>query len=138
LDFSQVPRSPGVYQLRWGLEAPKPIPRAAAVDNDGILYIGKHESDLRSRIRGLHWDIIHYSQQVNSPTFNPTMIANNIYHSAGYTYVRYLFKNIFPPQDLSVRWATCPNPKSMERQLLNDYMIKYLSLPPLNTRLDRI
>jgi len=133
-----VPTSPGVYQLRWGLEAPRPIPRAAAVDNDGILYIGKHESNLRRRLKELHWDIIHYSQQVNSLTFNPTTIANNINHSAGYTYVRYLFKKVFPPQELSVRWATCPNPTSVERQLLNDYMIKYLSLPPLNTRLDRI
>ena len=123
LDFSSIPSSSGVYQIRWAIDGkPQVIHRANGDDNSGLLYIGKSKT-LRSRI-GVFWkDVI-----------NKTEV-----HTAGYTYFYYSYEKKFKPEQLGVRWSPLPEDEfdSWEDELLEDYAGKYLESPPLNIRLPR-
>ena len=123
LDFSSIPSSSGVYQIRWAVEGkPQVIHRANGDDDSGLLYIGKTKA-LRKRINTFWKDVI-----------NKTEI-----HTAGYTYFYYSFEKKFKPEQLEVRWTELSEDEidSFEDELLEDYAGRYLDKPPLNIKLPR-
>jgi len=120
LDFSAVPLSEGVYQVRWAIHGkPKIIHRANGDDKLGILYIGEG-SNLQKRIKNL-WRGIYYGHG----------------HTAGWTYDWHGLKEKFKPEHLEVRWAESPLCDAEEEKLLIEYVEKYFDKPPLNMRIPR-
>ena len=123
-DFQSIPRSPGVYEIRWAIEGkPQPIDRVDGVDAEGLLYIGKTKN-LRSRTRSF-WRYIKTEKSR---------------HTAGYTYVFYDYERKFRPDQLEVRWMTVSQDEidKEETKLLDDYINKYLDRPPLNISIKRL
>lgn len=120
LDFSTIPPSEGVYQIRWAIHGkPQIIHRANGDDKSGILYIG--EGNLMERIESFWRRINHLSGR----------------HTAGWTYDHYEFGRKFKPEQLEVRWLKHSECGRMEDELLWDYVVKYLDKPPLNMKIPR-
>ena len=124
LDFSIIPSSSGVYQVRWAIgNKPKSIPRANGNDDEGILYIGQ-SGNLRRRIENL-WSRLQDSTKGR--------------HTAGWTYDFYEFSKKFKLEQLEVQWVEFPKSEivGLETVLLMDYVSEYLDKPPLNSAIPR-
>lgn len=122
LDFSIVPPSSGVYQIRWAIDGkPQIIHRANGDDDFGLLYIGETKN-LKFRIKNF-WHAIQGHGR----------------HTAGWTYRYYEFAKKFQPEQLEVRWGKCSELERLtwEDLLLEDYGAKYLDKPPLNIKFPR-
>lgn len=122
LDFSSIPSSSGVYQIRWGINGkPQVIRRANGDDDSGLLYIGKSKN-LQDRIKKF-WRRIHGRGG----------------HTAGWTYDFYEYRKKFKPEQMEVRWVQLPEDEigEMEVYLLLEYVGKYLDRPPLNISIPR-
>jgi len=125
-DFGGVPKSSGIYEIRWAIEGnPQPIRRAKGVDENGLLYIGKAKF-LRLRIAAF-WRYIK-SERAEPPNM------------AAYIYKFYDYYLKFKPEQLEARWITISEDKiNMEREkLLFYYVLKYLDRPLLNTSIKRL
>jgi len=123
LDFSIIPSSSGVYQVRWTLgDKPQAIPRANGNDEKGILYIGQ-SCNLRKRIKSF-WN----------------RIQGKGSHTAGWTYDCYDFGKKFKLEQLEVQWVELPKSEiiTIETILLLDYVSEYLDHPPLNITIPRM
>jgi hypothetical protein len=117
LDFSIIPSSSGVYQIRWAVGGkPQPIPRVNGDDEKGILYIGQSKN-LRKRIENFWLKR----------------------HTAGWTYDFYEFRKKFKLEELEVQWVEFPESEigELETFLLMDYVAEYLDHPPLNIAIPR-
>ncbi len=98
------------------------IHRAAGMDKEGILYIGRSDI-LRERIKD----------------FWGTINGNVKPHSGAKTYY-YNFDKYFPKERLEVRWALIKESEEAEdaeKQLLNGYLIRNHSESPINKRVLR-
>lgn len=95
-----------------------------------VFYIGETESKqgLRHRIR-LFWKGVHEKGE--------TLEELSVPHTGANTYVIYDFSRKFPIDCLEVRWAVVDKPSEVERQLLEEYIKKYLDKPPLNLSVRR-
>lgn len=84
--------------------------------------IGK-ANNLKSRIRGF-WRYI---------------TSEKGQHTAGFTYIFYMYKRKIKPEQLGVRWMLLPKDEIdyIETNLLDDYLNKYLDSPPLNISIKR-
>ena len=123
LDFSIIPSSSGVYQIRWAIDGkPQPITRANGNDKKGILYIGE-SSSLRKRIEDFWLRIQRKGRS----------------HTAGLTYDFYTFRKKFKLEQLEVQWLELHESEigELETSLLTDYVAKYLDKPPLNIAIPR-
>ena len=123
INFEEVPLSSGVYQLSWAIDGhTQPIHRLNGIDENGLLYIGK-ANDLKSRIRGF-WRYI---------------TSEKGKHTAGFTYIFYMYERKIKPEQLGVRWMLLPKDEIdyIETNLLDDYLNKYLDSPPLNISIKR-
>jgi hypothetical protein len=123
LDFSIIPSSSGVYQIRWAIDGkPQPIARANGNDEKAILYIGE-SSSLRKRIENFWLGIQRKGRR----------------HTAGWTYDFYAFRKKFKLEQLEVQWLELHESEigELETVLLMDYVAKYLDKPPLNIAIPR-
>ena len=95
-----------------------PIPRALAVDEEGIVYIGS--GVLRDRIG----------------TLLPSTSGKR-HHPLGWTYENYRFDRLCPYKQLEVQWATVPAEQDalkIEGFLGEEYIRRFVSLPPGNRK----
>lgn len=141
LDLSLVPKTSGLYQLRWAIDGkPQPINRVDGVDVSGCLYVGKTtaKQGLKTRIKKLRRGLIQLKNNAMSYT-----------HTAIYTYSLYGFHKKFKLEQIEVRWAELlKEGKSLEEhkyevdyweeKLLGDYVEKYLDKPPLSISIRRL
>jgi len=123
LRFEDVPKEPGVYEVRWAVNGvPQTINRVDGADDSGLLYIGG-SINLRRRIKNF-WDRV---------------MGGKAPHTAGHTYKAYNFERKFRPEQLQVRWALIPKEElqKAESHLLEEYVKKFLDKPPLNLSVKR-
>ena len=123
LNFNEIPREPGIYEVRWTIDGePQPINRADGVDDQGLLYIG-----------------VSVNLQLRIKNFWRRIRGERAAHTAGHTYVAFNFKRKFKPEQLGIRWALLPKEelKNAESKLLEQYVEKFLDKPPLNLVIGR-
>ena len=116
----QAPDSPGVYRIRVRAENGRfmRIPRLAAVDDAGILHIGK-SIHLKTRIQAF---------------FNAAQ-GGAAAHKAGIEYCRWPFGDVAPFHLLVCEYnetGTEEAALALERKLHVSYRKKYLDRPPLD------
>ena len=108
-NFEGVPSSSGVYQLSWAIDRhTQPIHRLNGIDENGLLYIGK-ANDLKSRIRGF-WRYI---------------TSEKGKHTAGFTYIFYMYDRKIKPEQLGVRWMLLPKDEIDARALKEFTQIRF-------------
>lgn len=112
---THLPSKPGVYRIRLG----KPVGRLIETDEHGILYIGKHESSLASRVK----DFL-------------VSTRGNHRHAAGdrFDLLDLQAELNLELSDLEVSAAIVPQDHAsrVERELQFHYQLEYGELPPLN------
>ena len=129
LDLSIIPKTSGLYQLRWAIDSkPQPINRANIIDDAGCLYIGK-TANLYRRIKRLIRGLTEL--KTNNVSYT---------HTAIYTYSYYSFNKKFKPEQIEIRWVETPKEEidNWEEKLIGDYVEKYLDKPPLNINIRRL
>ena len=111
----------GVYKLIcMKNEKVIPIDRVIKTDNSGILYIGKAGSFEQRVI---------YLKKAMLPNFKSKS------HICGRRYNLPELKNFrekFKLDDLYVSFISHDNPEAYEKELLNEYLLEFGELPPLN------
>jgi hypothetical protein len=124
LDTAIVPRSLGVYKLRWAENGRAlAIPRAASVDSEGLLYIGiSYKRTLSKRISELTEALLENKHKRHS--------VRRPYHDFG-------FKDVFPSKQIEIQYCEEIDPRNLEKDLLQDYLRKYKDKPPLNFTFSR-
>lgn len=123
LKFEDIPKEPGIYQVRWAINGkPQPINRLDRADNSGLLYIGV-STNLQSRIKN----------------FWKRLKGGKAPHTAGHTFTAYNFERKIRPEHLEVRWAQLQKREldSTETIFLEKYVKKFLDKPPLNLAVKR-
>ena len=105
----------GVYRIRV---RGKGIPRAAGVDCQGIIYIGKApKKALKDRITEFRKSAQDGAQ---------THVAGIRYHD------KPCYQGCFPLDHLEVSWVAAGGPAALEHALLCEYECLFCDLPPLN------
>lgn len=122
----QPPPKKGVYKIQCIKNGKSDLITRANGSKNAILYIGKTDGSLKSRINTF-W------KAANEKKCN---IKSK--HTAGNTYVLYDFNKPFPLDNLQVQWKESDGPEDEEKLLLNEYKKNTLDIPPLNLQLTRI
>ncbi len=128
-DPRAIPRASGTYEVRWApAGVPKPIPRFNGADTSGLMYIGKTYN--------LHGRIQHFKRCV---TADPQAKNVKNFHSGVVSFVVFRFARLVNPQDLEFRFCQLPKAETRvcEERLLNQYIMRFLDKPPLNTSIKR-
>lgn len=126
---TKVHKTPGVYQIRWAKNnVAVPVGRCDKPDKNGILYIGKHSTNLMHRLDE-HSSILetYYNGGRIRGTFSNTYFAFGLWRR-------------FKPKDLQARWgytkAETRKGKTAasrtEECLLRTYLLDFSELPPMN------
>lgn len=126
---TEVYKKSGVYQIRWAKNnIARQVGRCKKPDKNGILYIGKHDGNLRRRLDE-HSSIL-------ETYYNGVKIRGTFSH----TYFAFGLWRRFKPKDLQARWgytkAETKKGKTeallTEECLLRSYLLDFSELPPMN------
>ena len=123
-NFNNVPKSSGIYILRWSKEGkPVSIGRLNDTDDKGILYIGSTKI-LRNRVRKL-WKAV--NQKPNNHTISKTIIFCKVFDLIGLDEYEITWEELTKLKDA----------RGQEWAAIDAYSVKHKEPPPLNLQLNR-
>ena len=112
----------GVYRFRFVDEAGQPVvqSRFLAIDSTGVVYIGRSQIPLRTRLRR-----IPHSRKTGRSSHTLGLKLHVLDGLRAYrTWSRKL--------TLECQYAHCPDPVEKEKELIRAYVAKFGEIPPLN------
>lgn len=126
-ELNELPESSesGIYKLFYFRDGqPRTIPRLFSEDTHGILYIGRTEGSLKTRVSNLQKALLAnwLSNEGKPASSGHPQIGKKYYRIRKKVNINDLYIQIFPAK----------NPKQAETDAIENYVKKFAELPPLN------